>query len=184
MAEIAISMGAEVPELRRSELADDNTSLHLVTKNNLNIIRKHYGEPSIVIQFAPTCPFIKTSTLERGIRKVRTENFSSAISLAEVSHSHPYRCREILPDGSFTNYEKNIDVESPQFHSRQDLPELWCTSGGLYIRTTDVLDRFTGSDFGFGSRPYGLKVDEIEGINIDNPLDFEYAAFVAEKFKL
>lgn len=184
MAEIARHAGAAVPELRNPELADDHTSLHLVTKSNLEVIRKHYDNPDIVIQYAPTCPFVKAQTISEGVSQLRYNGFSSAVSLKKVQHSHPYRCREVLKDGSFVNFEKTIDVESPRFHSRQDLPELWCTTGGLYIRLAEVLDSFSGMDFGFGERPYALLVDEFEGINIDEPIDYEFASFVAERFSL
>ena len=166
---------------RPDNLADDSTSLHMVTKYNLELFESLHYRPSCIVQLSPTCPFLLSNTIERGIKKVLDEKFSSSISLSRIEHSHPYRARLINSDGTFRNFVTSVDVESSRFHSRQDLPEMWCTSGGLYIRDYNTLKFFDGQSFGFGSNPYGLKVSDVESINIDNQTDWDFAEFIALK---
>ena len=120
MVEIAQSLGA-IAELRPAKLADDRTSLHMVTKYNLGRIRTKICEPKCIVQLAPTCPFLRESTLNKGIKKVLNENYTSAIGLQRIEHSHPYRARVLDGDGSFRNFIRDVDVEAPKFHSRLDL---------------------------------------------------------------
>jgi len=170
-----------IVDKRPQILANDSTSLHMVTKYNLEVFQKSFDRPTCIVQLSPTCPFLLASTIETGIHKVLHESFSSSISLSRIEHSHPYRARLINSDGTFTNFVTSVDVESSQFHSRQDLPEMWCTSGGLYIRDYETLNSFDGESFGFGSKPFGLKVSDIESINIDNLTDWDFAEFIALK---
>ena len=39
------------------------------------------------------------------------------------------------------------------------------------------MDEMDGSTFGFGERPYALCIDEIEAVNIDSLVDYEFACF-------
>ena len=73
---------------------------------------------------------------------------------------------------------KGINVE--KFMSRQDLPELYCTSGAIYGRSYKLLQTFNPNkkSFVLGNKPVGIIVDDIEAINIDRPIDFEFAQFV------
>lgn len=169
---------------RPSSLADDHTSLHDVTKYNLGIFEESYGKPDCIVQYAPTSPFLSSLTIENGITQVLKNGFTSSISLQKIDHSHPYRARILTEDGSFRNFVTSVDVESARYHSRQDLPEMWCTSGGLYIRDYNTMKSYDGKSFGFGSRPYALRISDIESINIDSQADWDFAVFMAHKLSL
>ena len=81
----------------------------------------------------------------------------------------------------FKNYESEIDVEAKQFHSRQDLPDLYCTNGGLYTRLRNLLEEYTGDDFAMGKYRKGIVMDDIQSVNIDQMIDFQFAEFLFEK---
>ena len=70
-----------------------------------------------------------------------------------------------------------------KFISRQDLPELYCTSGAIYGRTYELLQKFNNKDFCLGKNPIGVVVDDVEATNIDRPIDFEFAEFLGKKIK-
>ena len=38
--------------------------------------------------------------------------------------------------------------------------------------------------FCFGKSPYGVIVDDIEAINIDRKIDFDFAEFISKKYKI
>ena len=82
----------------------------------------------------------------------------------------------------FKSFLNNANVES--FISRQDLPELYCTSGGIYGRTFSLLKTFNGKNFCFGNKPYGIIVNDLEAVNIDRPIDFEFANYLVKNKKI
>jgi len=165
---------------RERHLAEDDVSLHQVTKKNLEIARTRGYSPKTVVQLAPTCPFLKVKSIREGIEKV-DEGFSSSVGLCKITHSHPYRARIRSSDGSFVNFVTDVDVEDKRFHSRQNLPLLWCTTGGLYVRSVETLDGMDENSFGFGKRPYGVRLDDVESINIDSLMDWDFAQFMRVK---
>ena len=81
-----------------------------------------------------------------------------------------------------SKFLSKVNVE--QFISRQDLPLLYCTSGAIYARTFNLLKSFSGKDFCLGNKPFGVLVDDLECINIDRPIDFEFANFISKKYNI
>ncbi len=71
-----------------------------------------------------------------------------------------------------------------KFISRQDLPTLYCTSGGIYARSFKLLKKFNEKDFNLGKRPIGIVVNDIEAINIDRHIDFDFAELISKKYNL
>ena len=177
IAQVSRDFGAEVPFIRKKNLARDDVPLLMVTKNTMEEMIKQNYIPDIVIQLAPTCPFIKSDTIDETIRNAK--RFDCSVSLKVVEHDHPYRAKLLNKDNIFKNFIDTIDVE--KFQSRQDLPKLYCTSGGLYTRTTKLLKKATGLDFCFGPTPHGIVVSQIESINIDREIDFLFAEFIFDK---
>ena len=85
-------------------------------------------------------------------------------------------------NNQFKSFLKNINVE--KFISRQDLPTLYCTSGGIYARSFKLLKKFNEKDFNLGKRPIGIVVNDIEAINIDRHIDFDFAELISKKYNL
>jgi len=179
IAEIGRQYGAEIPFKRPKILGGDNVPLITITQHTMREMDKEGFRADIVVQLAPTCPFISSETISRSVELVAKSDCECAVSLQRIEHSHPYRARILDERGYFENFIQDIDVES--FHSRQDLPVLYCTSGGLYTRSRTLLEQYDGSDFALGEKRKGIVVDEIEAVNIDRIVDFEFAEFLAGK---
>ena len=167
-------------DLRKKKLSGDKVPLTSVAEvcEKYNKNGKYHD---IILQVAPTCPFIK-NTVELIIQKLINKESNCAVTLKRIEHEHPYRAKEIYKKSYFRSLIKNINVE--KFISRQDLPELYCTSGAVYARTNGLLSKFDGKDFCLGKYPIGIVVDDFEAINIDRPIDLEFASFVAKKYKI
>tara|TARA_B100001059_G_scaffold236750_2_gene289746 strand:+ start:12904 stop:13617 length:714 start_codon:yes stop_codon:yes gene_type:complete len=178
IANIAKKYGADVPFIRKPNLADDKTPLLMVTKDtliNMENLKQNYD---IVIQLAATCPFISKKNLEESIHLAN--KYDCCVSLKRIEHDHPYRAKKIYGSNNrFESFIKNINVE--KFQSRQDLPELFTTSGGIYTRKSKLLKTATEKDFCFGKSPVGIILNDIESINIDRKIDLEFAKFIQEK---
>jgi CMP-N,N'-diacetyllegionaminic acid synthase len=176
IAAAAREAGAETPFREPDELARGDVPLITVTQHALWAMDESGYRADIVAQIAPTSPFIRRSNYSAAISAVIEDRCECAVSLKRIEHEHPYRARVVDEDGYFTNFITDLPVES--FHSRQDLPTLYCTSGGLYVRQRHLLDRYDGSDFALGDRRLGILLDDIEAINIDRPIDLEFAEFM------
>lgn len=178
IAQIARDCGVEAPCRRPDELAGDRTPLVLVTQHAMQTMDAQGYRADIVAQLAPTCPFITVESITRSVELAMMDDCECAVSLKRIEHEHPYRARRLMEDGSFVNFIQDINVEAKRYHSRQDLPELYCTSGGIYTRKRHLLDKFDGTDFAMGEMRKGILMDEIEAVNIDRMIDFYFAQFL------
>ena len=169
-------------DYREKKLSGDKVPLTSVAKSVSEKYNKNGEIHDIILQVAPTCPFIKKKTIELIIQKIINKESNCVVSLKRIEHEHPYRAKEIYKKNYFRSLIKNINVE--KFISRQDLPELYCTSGAIYARTNKLLSTFNEKDFCLGKNPIGIVVDDFEAINIDRPIDLEFASFVAKKYKI
>lgn len=176
IAAVAREAGAEIPFRQPADLAQGNVPLITVTQHALWRMDESGYRADVVAQIAPTSPFIRREHYAEAISAVVADRCECAVSLKRIEHEHPYRARVVAEDGSFSNFITDLPVES--FHSRQDLPTLYCTSGGLYVRQRHLLDRYDGSDFALGDRRLGILLDDIEAINIDRPIDLAFAEFM------
>lgn len=176
IAGVARTYGAETPFTRPAALAADLIPLVAVTKHAMEAMDALGYRPDIVVQLSPTCPFIRPTTIDKAIALVSQDGIDSAVTLQRIEHEHPYRAKELSSDGTFESFLKDVDVE--QFQSRQELPELYCTSGAIYARRRHLLDQWSGHGFAFGRISKGVVLDEIEAINIDRPIDFLFAEFI------
>lgn len=176
IAAAARQAGAETPFREPDDLAQGNVPLITVTQHALWAMDESGYRADVIAQIAPTSPFIRQTNYAAAVAAVLEGRCECAVSLKRIEHEHPYRARVVDEEGYFTNFVTDLPVES--FHSRQDLPPLYCTSGGLYVRQRHLLDRYDGSDFALGDRRLGILVDDIEAINIDRPIDLEFAEFM------
>tara|TARA_B100000989_G_scaffold296386_1_gene279526 strand:- start:20897 stop:21628 length:732 start_codon:yes stop_codon:yes gene_type:complete len=166
---------------RSKKLSGDKVPIMTVAKHVAETLENMGKPPNIVLQVSATCPYLKKSTIIRSIKilQKKNENNNCVVSLKKIEHEHPYRAKFLDKNNRFKKFLKNINVE--KFISRQDLPSLYCTSGALYAKKYSLLKKFDGKDFNLGNRPYGIVVDDIEGINIDRLIDFEFAEFISKK---
>ena len=168
--------------IRPRYLAKDKTPLTSVVKYVALDQESKGNKFDYVLQIAPTCPFITEETYKKIIGLLKRGN-DCVVTLKKIEHEHPYRAKEFNKKNAiFKSFIKNIDVE--KFISRQDLPTLFCTSGGVYARSLKLLKKFDEKDFNLGKNPKGVIVNDIEAINIDRQIDFDFAKLISKKYKM
>lgn len=156
------------------------TSVSMYVCKKLNAQGDFYD---FVLQVAPTCPFIKPKTISNIVKLLKLGRSDCVVTLKRIEHEHPYRAKELNKQKlTFKPLIKNIDVE--KFISRQDLPELYCTSGAIYGRTNKLICSYNEKDFCFGKSPIGVVVNDIESVNIDREIDLKFAIFLSEKLNI
>lgn len=168
---------------RPKHLCGDSVPLTSVAHYIANQLYKEKYNPDIILQVAATCPFIKKKTIEKMIKIMKSKKTNCCVTLKRIEHEHPYRAKIFNKKTKvFKKFLSKVNVE--QFISRQDLPLLYCTSGAIYARTFNLLKSFSGKDFCLGNKPFGVLVDDLECINIDRPIDFEFANFISKKYNI
>lgn len=109
-----------------------------------------------------TTPFILPSTIDNSISKFL--NSDSNDCLATVSTVKEF----LWLDGNPINYERDKQPNS------QNLPNIYALNFGLNLISRNDLIKYKNI---VGQRPLFTVTDEIEGLDIDTPLDF----FIAEQ---
>lgn len=106
-----------------------------------------------------TAPFLKAKSLQDGLMKVTVEEYDSALT---VTRNHDFFWDETKP----LNYEKECIPRT------QDLPPLYVETTGAYVYSRDLI---WNRGRRVGDHPYLIKVDKIEAVDINDPVDFEIA---------
>jgi N-acylneuraminate cytidylyltransferase len=166
IADIAKSCGAEVPFLRPSEYAQDDTRDYPFMKHALDYFESIGEVYDIYILLRPTSPIRPEGLIEKAI-EIFENNFSasSVRSIAKIKE-HPYRAWEINIDGSMQGLVKS--VEESYNIPRQELPEIYFQTGDIEaIRRETILKGSISGD-----NIYPLIINHDEMVDIDEVSDF------------
>lgn len=109
-----------------------------------------------------TSPFIKAPTIDNAVRQVIDRHYDSAFSAQKVQTFSWYK-------GHPLNYNLK---EIPR---TQTIEPVYFETSAFYVFRKEV---WTEAHQRIGEKPYMAIVDPIEGIDIDNPEDFEFATRV------
>ena len=170
IAEIARRAGADVPFLRPSQLAKDNTPGIAPVLHVLDLL-PHVQE---LILLQPTSPLRSVDDIEQ-IQILRNKKMAeSAVSVC-LSAKHP-AWMYTMNDSSKLNPVISVDGS----HSRQTLPTVHVLNGALFSASRDFLLKerafITADTIGF-CMPAERSVD------IDTPFDWCLAEFLMSKTK-
>ena len=138
------------------------------TVNN-SVYFKHIAQntDSDYIMYAPvTCPFIKSKTYINAIEFfLNNSEYDSLASVFPVKH-------HMWLDNKPLNYKPENSPNS------QDLPDIYGISYGISIIEKNLMIKRKNV---VGYKPYFFKLDEIEAIDIDTELEFQFAEFLYNK---
>ena len=119
-------------------------------------------DADIYILAHTTSPFIKADTIKNAIRQVKDGNHDSAFSAQKVQ--------------TFTWYKgQPLNYELKEVPRTQTLEPVFFETSAFYIFRKEI---WCEQHQRIGNNPYIAIVDPIEGIDIDNPEDFDFAVKV------
>ncbi|GAB5084570.1 acylneuraminate cytidylyltransferase family protein [Ruminococcus sp. 25CYCFAH16] len=141
--------------LKRSEdLDQDSTKMNEVLQAFAREI------PSdIYVMTHTTAPFIKSSSIKKGLEAVLSGDFDSSFAVKKLQDF-------LWKDGRPFNYELD------NIPRTQDLPPLFEETSGFYIYKSNIIRNLNRR---IGQKPFLVEVGEIESIDIDEPEDFKIA---------
>lgn len=170
IAQIATKYGAEVPFLR-TEDADDFTPISIATINFYKRIQSITSESyDVVCQAMANCPLRGADDFVNAIDEYSKGNSESLISGFHYGMFNPWWAYRMDENNQYSLlFPKVKDKRS------QDLPELICPSGAIWISSTKSLETsgsFYSPDFRF------FVMNWINSVDIDDYKDLEIAKII------
>ncbi len=173
-AHIAQSFGAQVKFIRPVELAQDTSSSIEVVLHTMRFAEEQNTKFDFIGLLEPTSPFITEHHLNEAI--LQLVNTIDAQGIVAVKESRPntifIQDQEPYLDILALNL-KNINKLGRQHFKKQITP-----SGGFYIAKWDL---FLESQSFYTTKTLGFLVDNIAALEIDEPIDFQFAEFIASR---
>ena len=181
IAEVAREYGGDVPFLRPSELAMDNSPDIDYLKHALEWVETHRGwKPEILVILQPTMPFRTIEDVDNTLQFMLDQKCDSVRTLALPTHVTPYKMWFVEDHATGkmspvlkTEYFDELLTDVP----RQKLkPAYW--QPGIVIATRPEFVR-KGKVFGPDLRGYVVDIKNCH--DIDEPEDLEYAEYLMNK---
>ena len=161
MLEVAKSMGCETVK-RDPYYASNTVCMSDVYENMASNIDTDY-----IVYANCTNPLLKTETISEAIRVFKS------VSGKYDSLNSAHLIKEFLfNNGVPVNYDLAHQPRS------QDLPDLYALNFAINIISKKDMIECKNV---VGKHPYIFGTDEVEGTDIDNPIDFDFAEFVYKK---
>lgn len=144
IAQVARAAGAEVPFMRPSELAEDDSTDLEVFRHALKRLEGY--EPELVVHLRPTNPLRRPERVDEAIRAMLDDPEADALRSVSWPKQTPYKMWHLA--GRYLAPIAEV-AGVPEAHSapRQGLPEVWWQNGYVDIvrpRTVLELHSMTG----------------------------------------
>lgn len=166
IADVAKSLGADVPFMRPSRLSTDSARSLPVIQHAVAAAEEEEGFAyDVIVMLQPTTPLRTAEDIDRGISLINESDADSVVSVVDVGAYHPYRMKRIDEAGRLVNF---VDQGFEDMRPRQELPPVYIRSGDLYIsRRSIVMEQNTL----VGANCRAVIIPEKRAVNIDTQID-------------
>lgn len=172
IAAAARAYGADVPFMRPTELAADDTPDLPVFQHTLQWLRDVEGyRPSAVVHLRPTYPIRRPETIDAAIDAFRGRADVDSLRSVSVAHQTPYKMWRIGTDGCLVPVARLDDGREGHSLPRQALPRVFWQNGYVDITRPEVI--LEQASMG-GRRIQSFVTNEL-GIEIDYAEDLREA---------
>jgi len=173
MAEVGRRFGVEIPFLRPSHLAQDDTSHIAVLQHELDFLKEKEGyEPDAVVLVQPTSPLVSSDEIDKCIELLFAEHLDSVESVFEVpTHFHPFAQR-VINESGFTHFL--FEKERMESKRKKNAPVTYAM-GNVYCFRPSNLSRFGTIQ---GEKSKSVVIERCNAVDINEPFDIEIAEIV------
>lgn len=171
IAHVSRDWGAEVPFMRPTELARDDSTHFAVVQHAVEWVATHdHMYPDYVLLLQPTSPLRTTEDIDASIELARQTQAPAIVSVCEADQ-HPYLVKRLAEDGSLADFVKTEIA----YLRRQVLPVAYFVNGAIYLnQRTSLLE--TQQFLPPGTRPYIMPLQR--SFDVDTSWDFHLAGLV------
>jgi CMP-N-acetylneuraminic acid synthetase len=173
IADAARRLGLDVPFMRPSALATDDTAMLPVVEHALHTMRDAEFRPDVVVLLQPTSPLRQPEHIDAAITLLEQSGADSVVSVIEVPHQFNPRSVMALEGERLQPF-----LDGPSVTRRQDKPRVFARNGpAVLVTRATTIDR--GSLYGEDCRPLIMGIEE--SIDIDSPWDLQIAEWALER---
>lgn len=169
VASIAKDFGADVPFIRPSQIAEDDTpgiepALHAIDQ---------LPDFDWILLLQPTSPFRSAADIDGIVKYCLEHNAPSAVSVSKV-HKHPYW----MYQRSNLNKLQPLITNKKNTSRRQDLTETYVLNGALYLAHISWLKEQQSF---VSQETLGYIMSPETSVDIDTPMDWQWVEFLIER---
>lgn len=166
IADISCSYGADVPELRPSDLASDTATTESVL---LYTLEKFALDADIVIILQPTSPLRQAQHINQALDIFEEKNAFSVVSVTPCEHS-PLWANTLPASGSMGDF-----LRPEALQRTQDLKEYFRLNGAIYIYDVKRIKEL--QQLAYLDDSFAFKMENLDSIDIDTKFDFDLATY-------
>jgi CMP-N-acetylneuraminic acid synthetase len=175
IANIGRQFGASVPFLRPAELAADNTPEWLAWQHAVSHVLHHLGEPfDRFVSLPPTSPLRDASDVRNCLNRYAEGSADIVIGVTPAANNPYFNMIQLDPDGRADLVIKPVG----KVFRRQDAPDVFNITTCAYVTSPDFI--LSNNGIFDGVLKTALIPNE-RAIDIDTPLDFEFAELLFRK---
>lgn len=177
IASIAKKYGADIPFIRPSELATDNSGKIEVLQHAVRVVEQQDGQTyGIIIDLDPTAPIRTTDDIDNALCLFIERRPKSLFSVVRCRRNPYFNMVEIDSEG-FAALVKNVDSTIKR---RQDAPRVYDMNASIYVYDRNyLLDKETRS--AISNRSLIYLMGDISAFDIDREVDLEFIEFLVSK---
>ncbi|HBE42314.1 MAG TPA: acylneuraminate cytidylyltransferase [Bacteroidales bacterium] len=178
IAQIAVSLGANVPFIRPGHLASDTASSVDVVAHAVGFLRDKGRTYDAVCLLQPTCPFRKKGFIDKAIERFIEAGTDSLISVLPLPNNfNPHWIFEKTGN----DHLRIATGEKEIIKRRHDLPQAFYRDGSIYLTRTSVI---TNQGSLYGDTISYLVSEKQYYVNIDTIEDWSMAEEIAARLKM
>ncbi len=173
-AEISKIYGATAPFIRPEFLATDDASSVDVILHAMDFAEANNLKYDYIGLLEPTSPFVDSQLLDDAVTLLDSNHNASAI--IATRESKPNRIF-VQKNSEFLDHLSQ-NLKSINILGRQSFDKEVTPSGGFYIsKWNDFIKNRTF----YSDKTLNFLVDDLSGLEIDEPIDWQFAEFIIEK---
>lgn len=176
--EEARALGVEVPFTRPAELATDTASSDAVLQHAMAWVEadEGAGRYDAVMLLEPSSPFARAEDLDAAVALMAARDANVVVGVRETEVASIF----VGPLDDAGRLTAIVDrMQAARGLRRQDQRPEYTMNGALYLMRWDYY-RTTGQRYADRDRTYGLPMDRFHSIEIDEPVDLDWARFLLD----
>jgi len=179
IAETAKSCGSEVPFIRPSEFAQDDTVDYPVFKHALDWLAENESYyPDIVVHLRPTTPLRPAALIDEGIKLMLEHENADSLKCVCEPLNNPFKMWTIDNSG-FMNILCDSGIHEQFNQPRQNLPLSYWQVGTLDIIRTSTINKKESMS---GGNILPLIIDNKYAVDIDDEASLNYADYAIKQY--
>ena len=172
---IASSYENIIPLRRPEEISQDHSKAIEYVHHTIEYFNNKGINFEVVVILQPTSPLTLSTDIDKTIQLLENTNADSSVSIVELAHAiNPLKMKVLDGDKLLPYLEKERGRMSAD-----ELPKIFIRNCSIYASKIEIIEQ--GMIIGEDCRGYIMP--EERSIDINSPMDFEFAEFLYKKYR-